>query len=278
MDISKYPLVTVQGKSKLLGETEQFRLYECRLPDEGGAGILKIAATTAENPLLDREAFLLRAMRDEAKRLEEEYALVKEDPSILLNYQITFPNLVESFIAEDQDDRRVNILSFVGVADDIGRLVPIEQIVFRDRVRIDPKTSAWIMGKLLKLLVFLHDQGIVAGGVDGENILIERDQHYIALFDFTEANIYGVGGLPANLAAKDIAKAAKQVILALGGDPATGVLPADDQLKSRDYELFLHNLAEENEHDAARAHEAFYRLVRALWPSRGFHPFTAYPL
>lgn len=269
MDTSEYSV------GKLLGETEDFRIYECTLSD-GGVGILKIAVTCEKNPLLDREAFILRTMRDEALWLESEYEKVKKDPNHALNYQISFPNLIESFLAQDQGMRRINIVNFTAITDDLGCLVPIAHIASRDCVRVDPKTSAWMLGKLLKILVFAHSQGISIGKVTGDNVLIERKEHYVIIFDWSEARIHS-GGVPAKVTCAEIAQAAGEVILALGGNPSTGEIPADPQLVDDQYRRLLYRLALSNVSDAASAHEAFYALVRSLWPHE-YWPFTSYPL
>ena len=259
---------------KQVGVTEEFNLYLCK--SDGESYILKIAATIERNALLDREAFILNQMRNEAARLEEEYATVKSKPEEMLNYQLCFPDLVESFLAPSQGNRRVNILGFPAV-DDLGTLVPIRHLTTRDRVRVDRKTSAWMMGKFLKILVFAHSQGIEIRRVTGDNILIERDEHYVAVFDLTAAEIYA-RGVPDDVAREEISRGAAEVILALGGDPITGKVPKDDeQDPDNQYAKHLYALARGNEDDAKQAHEHFYSLVRLLWP-RAYWPFTAYNL
>ena len=257
-----------------VGESEQFRVYECELV-EGKVGILKIATGVAFNGILDREAYVLETLRSKAAYCEEAFA--KENPGTkeVLNYQICFPALVESFIAEDQGGRRVNILNFPYVTHDIGILVPIERLASRERIRIDPRTSAWIMGKFLKLLAFAHDQGISIGRVDGENMLIVKEMHYVAIFDWSQADL-SMGYSP-EIAAKEIAQAATEVILALGGDPSTGVLPEDEQLVDDRYARHLHMLALGKKSNAFNARRDFYKLIRSLWP-REFYPFTPYSL
>jgi len=258
---------------KLVGEADAFRLYLC----QNGAGetyILKIATNQAYNGLLDREAYLLREMRKHAEFLEEAYAKVKEDPSVLLNYHFAFPNIVETFVSVEQEGRRVNILEFP-VVEDVSSLVPIELVTIVDRVRVDPKTSAWIMGKVLKILHFAHAQGIAVGKVSGMNILIERDQHYVVVFDWTGATLSEV--IPPDLARADIAQAARAVQRLLGGDPS-GMLPEDEHLQDGRYTVHLQALASGSVSDAQVAHREFYTLIRELWPTPKFHPYTTYPL
>ena len=72
--------------TKELGRTKKFNLYLCQAGEV--QRILKIAASVEQNGLLDREALLLRDMREEAARLEGEYALVMKDPNRMLNYHL----------------------------------------------------------------------------------------------------------------------------------------------------------------------------------------------
>lgn len=257
---------------KLIGKTDPFNLYECRLTD-GRECILKIATTAAANDLLDREAFLLQTMREDAARLEAEYAEVKKG-EMLLNYQFCFPGLVETFIDPDQGDRRINILSFFEISKKLSDLVPISHLMSRDHVRVDPKTSAWMLGKLLKLLVFTHSLGIRIPNLDGENIIINRDEHFVAVADWTQA-AQGEAPLSSAFAMREIEQVAEQVILALGGNLETGEIPPDKQLGDGRYEELLFRLSRGAYADAKTAHGEFYELVGTLWP-RGFHPFTAY--
>jgi serine/threonine protein kinase len=144
-------------------------------------------------------------------------------------------------------------------------------------MHIDPKTSGWILGKLLKLLAFVHEQGISIGDISGENILIERDQHYVAIFDWDKAAMYPEGKVPDSVASDEIIQLTKEVLRVLGGDIETGKLLPDSQLKDSQYENFLIRLILGVYSDAGEAHDDFYKLIRALW-SREFWPFTAYSI
>lgn len=258
-----------------LYEAERFRLHEIALPDKKGVGVLKIAVDAAYNSILESEASILQKMRDEAARLEDEYAPMREYPEQRLNYQISFPNLVESFVAEEQGDRMVNILTFDGITDDLGRLAPIAQITLLDNARVDAMTSAWMMGKMLKLIAFAHNQNIAINNVNGDNFLLERDQHYVAIFDLTKATLHE-DGVPTDIASADITQAAREVTIALEGDLDTGALPDDGQLKDSQYADYLRSLVCGKEGDANKAHADFYTIVKSLWP-RKFYPFTTRP-
>lgn len=261
-------------QESLIGETDCFRLYPCLLPD-GKPGILKIAVSKKHNGLLDKEAFLLRTMQEDADKAQEAYALEKGSTKFL-NYHFCFPNLVESFISKDQDNRRVLILSFSAIAEKLQDLSPLSHIVIRDNLRVDPRTSAWILGKLLKLLVFTQSNGISIGFLDADNILINRKKHFVSVFDWSRASI---GQVPLNKESSrnEIIQVTKEVIRILGGNTATGEIPSHEQLVDSQYEDFLKKLLRGQESDSFEAHKKFYELIWSLWP-RGFHKFSTHLL
>lgn len=267
---------------KHLGGTETFTLYEClssggsaSSTDAGKCCILKIAAAPEHNSILDREAFVLKKMLDEAARLEAAFLEAKPGTEMRMNYQFAFPNLVETFVSEEQSVRRVLILGFCCIAKQLSDLVPLSHLESRERVRVDHRTSAWILGKLLKLLVMTHGIGILNNWVVCDNILINREQHFVALFDWSRATInrefsHQHGGQ------EEIAKLAQAVTRALGGDPRTGKLPADPD-SSDEYTEIVRRFALGKEGDAQKAHREFYALVDRLWQHE-FYPFTTHPM
>lgn len=261
------------GVGERLGGTDTFTLYACTLPN-GASGILKIATAKEHNGSLDREAFVLQTLRERAA-LVEERAAKREPGKGEMGYRHFFPELIEGFIATDQDERYVLILGFSEIAKQLFDLAPLEHLISREHIRVDPKTSVWIMGKLLKLLDFAHRQGISVT-INGENILINRDQHKVVIFDWSQSTIVD-GTVSADIACEEISQAAREVITALGGDLETGNLPVDDQLTDDWYQKLLWSLASGNINNASEAHTQFYKLVRPVWPSK-FHPFTAYPV
>ncbi len=257
-----------------LGANTQFKLYQCQVADDTVC-ILKIARKKSFNGLLDREAFILDKMKTEAFELEKELQ-EKEKTDKFLNYHYFFPQLLETFISPEQENSRISLLSFSHVAKGLNKLSPLSHLVTKENVRIDPRSSAWILGKLLKLLSFVHDQGIAVGNLTGENILINREQHYVMIADWSQAITSAI--LPATTTRREIAQVAIETILALNGNPKNGKLPLSEQLSDTRYERFIRDLAtESHECDAFTAHNKFYKLIRSIWPSK-FHPFTTYPL
>ncbi len=267
------------GIGKLIGESEEFKLYRCVLAG-GEQGILKIAMQAKYNGVLDREAAILENFKQEALHVEEEYARVKQDlnddPVQMLNYHLCFPHLVESFLCPAQGNRRITILTFPALKDGFNTFVPMRHLRSREHVRVDRKTSAWMMGKFLKFLTFAHSLDISINHVTGSNILIEKSEHYVMVFDLTSAIIYD-GGVPEDIAREEIMRGAGEMIRALGGDPDFEELPDDEYDPDNRYGSHLYKLATGSAANAKQAHEDFYALVRDLWP-RGYWPFTCFPI
>jgi hypothetical protein len=258
-----------------VAETAFYRLYLCREEGSDRGLLLQVATGVEHNGKLDRSAYLLGVLLQHAEDLEKEYAGVKTDPKDMLNYQFAFPELADSFIASEQGGRRINILGFRNV-EDARQMVPLYNIVHRDRRRVDLRTSVWILGKLLKILVFVHDAGITVDDLTLGNVLIEPDKHYVLVFNWADAEKHpdGVSGASAR---EEIQRAARCVIEVLGGD-ADLTIPDDGTEQYARYVAHLVALARDGERSADSAHRAFYALVdRLSWP-RGKYPFTSLPL
>lgn len=250
---------------ELVGVTPNFKTYRCHGDGADHESLMKIAVTKAQNGLLDREAFLLGEISSEIANTEA----IRE-----LGYNNCFPTLEESFVEATQGDRRINITAFSGV-DRVANLVPLKRIRSKEKRRIDPKTSAWIFGRLLKIFMFTHEFGVSVGRLAGENILINPGKHHVTFFDWTNAQHHNAR-VPVEIARDEISCAAREVILALGGDPFSCKLPESDQLTGPSYADMLFEFANKEVSCARQAHEKFYGLVRDLWP-REFHAFTTIP-
>jgi len=267
-----YTVTTIAARSEL------YNLYVCQTGD-GRSCLLQIASSTEQNGQIERAAFILRELVKRATEVEEEYKAVRGEDSGPLNYDLGFPEVVDTFVCEEQGGRRINILAFRNI-ERVSQMVPMSGITQKDRLRVDLKTSAWMMGKLLKLLAFAHSEGISVGRVAGDNILIEPDQHYVLIFDWSLAKVdEPPGAIPDTIQQQEIVSAAKAVIVVLGGNPEseTGNFPADDDSAFEEYTQHLLKLARGCERRALRAHERFYKHIDGFW-KRKFHPFTTKPL
>lgn len=251
-----------------------YRLYLCEQVQTGRRCLLQIAAEPAHNGALDRSAFLLDELKRHADELEERYTDTRPYPEARLNYDLSVPQLVDSFLCSQQGGRRINILAFRNV-EDVRRMVPISNITIKDRRRVDLQTSAWIMGKALKVLAFAHSRGIANRHADGANILIDPDEHYVVLFDWSGAHVF-TGDVPNDVKRTEIVQAAQAVLVTLGGVNGAKDIPGVSD-EYQPYLDFLQQLAAGAYRDAHRAHTAFYELIDELW-ERSFYPFTSLPL
>lgn len=258
-----------------VAKTDCYRLYLCVKEGFNLYCLLQIAASKEMNGKLERAAYILKKLKKSADEAEEEYAKVKTDPKGKLNYDLGFPDLLDSFICQDQGERWVNILAFRSV-ENAGKMVPLLNITAKDQLRVDLRTSAWIMGKLLKLLVFAHGEGISAELVTGTNILIEPSNHYVLIFDWSSAQIHH-GTMLEEIRRKEISKAAQAIITVIGGDYEKNILPDDYNGVLKQYSDYLFRLAEGGESRTERAHADFYKLVDSIW-KKEFYPFTTKPL
>ena len=271
--------VTVTGSVpyiavKRLGEFPNFTVYACRATGYDSELLLKISSSVTGNGTLDREAFLLRELAVEMQRADDGYRKETNHKSGL-GFNRCFPTLVDSFTVAEQGGRRVNIISIYG-ARQVTDLTPLEQWRTREKRHLDPKSSAWIMGRLFKIFTLTHPFGLAVGQVTGGNILINAEEHHVCFFDWSQARHYG-GSLPENVAKEEISLAATAVFLALGGDLVTGKLPESEQLQDDRYARFLKRCIDKQVADAFRAGKEFYELLDELW-EKSFHPFTTYHL
>jgi hypothetical protein len=253
-----------------VAETPEYRLYLCSAEEGGSGQLLQIACEVPTNGTLDRSAYFLEQLLARAEELESKYAKVKSNPDAQLNYQLGFPALVDSFVPVDQGGRRVNVLAFRHV-EDTRAMVPLHNIVHRDRQRIDLRSSIWILGKLLKTIAFAHGADVTINQVTPGNVLIDPSQHYVVVFNWANAQKHPEG-IPRNEVMGEIKAAVSTVLTALDGTEEGGI-PDDDSDQYQQYNEHVMGLLRTGHRSAKDAHREFYELVDQLWP-RGFHPFT----
>ena len=261
-----------QVEERPVAESELHRVYVCKDVTTEQVYLLQVAIEVTHNGRLERTAYLLGELRDTAELFEKENA--KVNPEQKVSYDRLFPQLIDSFTAEDQGGRRINILGFTEV-DDPTLFVPLSNLAKKDRLRVSLASSAWVMGRLLKLLGFAHGEGIAVKALGGGNILLEPARHFALVFDWSSAMTYQIE-VPIAVRKNDIAGAANTVLAAIGADIETGNFPYELG-EDTAYVDFLWRLANRREGNALRAHGQFYELVEQLW-GRKFTPFQTLPL
>lgn len=252
-----------------VARNDRFEIFFATPADNPKRLCLIVVAQEGKNPIVDRWAYILTVLAEHAARLEEEYQTIRTDPSDVLNYQLGFPILVEAF--KSPENQQIMVLAFEYSTP--SEMVPIAKMIRKERLRVDLKTSVWVMGKLLKTLSFAHSQGLSVGVINTGTILIDPERHYVNVFDWSAAQISS--SLTDQTKRKEIAQAGEVVIRALGGDVTDRMIPNDTEGdKGERYCAHLWTLVDGLFVDAAVAHKSFYQLVDTLW-ERGYHPFTA---
>lgn len=227
--------------------------------------LAQVANGVANNDAITRNAYILSKLDSAATEIETEYSKLGKG---MLNYNLSFPEIYDTAALGDS---KANIVRFRNVKD-VTKVIPLLK-VWKSAMKIDLRTSAWIMGKLLKILSFAHDQDITVNTITGNNILIEPDQHYVLLFDWSRSVL---GKVAPSTKRAEIRMAAQCVVRALGGNlDAARVNDADAP-----YTDYLHTLYTRGDSDATKAHRRFYEVVDSLcsnpdsvWKT-GFYPFT----
>lgn len=256
---------------KLVARASTYSLYICRDTSEKGY-LLQIASERAYNGGIERAAYVLRSLMEASRQHDEIY--MKDHEGHRLHFDRLFPDLIETFISEQQERRRVNILSFTDVPD-VTHLLPMSNLKSKDRLRVDPKTNAWILGRLLKLMTLVHAEGVTIRTLSSNNVLLEPDKHFAIVLDWSSSRMHQ-GDAPIDDVTADVVHAAQAAYDALG-DVDNGHYIFDDA--DMRYIDLLRRLvgSEAGTITADQAHAMFYELVREIWPIE-FHPFTTLPL
>jgi len=263
----------VVGEKKV-AETPVYSLYIC--VDEAGEReyLLQIATDAKNNGTLARAVFNLGWLQRASDEME------RDDPGPegrRRNIDRLFPQVADEFLFVEQGNRRVIILSVRDVPDVSTRLYALSRYRDQGGLRLDLRSSAWIMGRLLKLLGLTHSQGIANNLLSGGNMLISPDDHFLPVFDWTASTMHDAG-IPGEVRRQEIATAAQAVFASIGGDPATGDYPYhDDTDPDGRYVRLLWEMASNPDRDAPTAHDRYYDLLDELWGVK-FHPFTTLPL
>lgn len=162
----KAPLVAVEIRTKRLYRNVEplvaGDLYDLYLADVDGESwrvVLKLLRDPADEDLATAEW----------RNLQQ---LWSEKGEAAVNFQRYLPKMVETAkIAVGGKVRRANVLREVRKANTIAD-------VLSARPRgVDPRDMAWMWRRLLELLSWVHDRGLVHGAILPEHVLIRPDNH-----------------------------------------------------------------------------------------------------
>jgi len=250
--------------TNLIAKNDRYHLRKC-FDDENNEYILQIATDMSKNTDVANNAYILAILK----------SLINDiDNKGNYGYKYSIPTIIESTIVESEGFRQLNILKFENV-ENISDLIPLVKLL-KKSLRVDLRTSAWIFGKLLKIIDFAHSNNIENNNINCNNILIEPNKHYVILFDWSKATIHENSRISNKTVSNHIKLAAQTIINALGGD-LDKVHESNEDIKLIKY---IQYLADHGETTAKEAHKKFYKIVDALcnnpkstWKP-GFHNFT----
>lgn len=255
-----------------VAENEAYRAYLCKEIASGVECLLLIASDTSHNGSLDKSAYVLGRLAEAAALNQAAYA--KQYPERRLHYERLFPALVDSFVSQEQGLRRINVIRFTDVASPLS-MIPLSNLTSKDKVRVDLGSSAWILGRLLKLLVFAHAERFSVGMMTATNILLDPARHLAVLFDWSKAVVFTTS-VPRQNRRHDLAEAGQSVLRSVGANLQTGEFPFDTG-GAEDYLAFLRELAGAGYDDAPTAHMRLYELIDTIFGS-SFSEFKTHPL
>lgn len=269
--------MVITGKSgnyeivRQLGKGSSLNYHICRNEADEWQ-VLAIASTAEQNAVIDRTGYLLGRLNESSEECEKEFA-EQTHSGRRIHYDWLFPLVVDEFTLHEQGERRVNILSFPEV--DLRKAFALEQLIEKKQ-RVDLKTSAWIMGRLLKLLGFLHESNVLTP-VLISNFLLEPENHRLLMLNWADA-VIGDVPTPAQQCFT-IKQAAECVLLLLGAKYNDGAWHYGYELEGDEghYIQCLQSFHGGSYTDAFQAHTAFYDTVDSLW-GRKYHPFTIYAI
>lgn len=211
---------------------------------------------------MDKNAMILDSLNTRSK-------VIQEQTKNVLNYHLGFPRIVDRF---SDDVKSSYVIGFSGDSK-VSTFMPLIKLC-KDGFRVDLRTSAWIMGKLLKIVSFAHNNGIEVVDLTANNVLIQPDHHYTVVFDWSKSEMVEITPLVVK---KEIKKIANLIIKILGGD-LEAVKECDADSVYIDY---IEQLARIGDTSVIKVHTNFYSIVDSLcsmpdsvWKS-GFHKFTS---
>lgn len=239
-----------------IGEAPGFRIY-LGATSEKQPVILKVAKTFEDGDLLAKEAGRFNVMRSFGEQVAELEAAQGKSNS---HYDWLFASLLSSFMEPTQGDRRINVFAMPDITP--SKLVPLTKLYAK--VKIDARTSVWILGRFLKFYGFFEllaaDEGTPAARYplfSPDDYFIGPERHRLIYYNFS--------GDVTDAVATDFVKAVARFVL-------DWVVIQDDPSEQAYLEL-LRDFSEAGRDSFGEAHGDLYGLVERLWGIR-YHPFT----
>ncbi len=267
-----------------LAEGDLCHVYQCVFVEGNRQvnGVFKVARDALDNDLVENEAQTLRHLRSIDRAAE---------------FQMFLPTLEESFTYRDATSpqpRQVNILSMHPDIPSPTTLYSLKEVRQHYAIGIDPKDMAWMWRRLLSVLGFAHECGVIHSAVLPPHVLIEPVEHKLLLIDWSYA-VQQTSGQPIGaisttyedwyphevfqkqppLPGLDIHMAAQSMLYLLGLDPPFDANTANmEPALQRYFDRCLHREPSTRPQDAWRLLEDFDTLIETLWGPRTFRPFS----
>lgn len=234
--------------------------------------IMTIRWKLRQDPPTLQELELVEKMR--AERLQQR-----------LHYDWLFPVVTESFCCMEQGGRQVNILEIPDASlDDMTSLAGIPN----KKMRLDLRSSAWIVGRMLKLQSLLC-LAAVSASIGMSKFLIAPEHHRLVMLDWGDSAICKtVDWESSNL---NVARAGIMGLRLIGATSTEDEWQYPYALENASDEIYIQCLRDmaalragyrgeyiwENRSMRTIAHFKFYETVDCLW-GRKYHPFTTLPM
>lgn len=270
----------------LLAKDDLCNVYRCAFKVEGKEwqGMFRVARDAHDNDLVQNEARTLYHFQATGNYVE---------------FRPFLPLILESFLYQDgssQPAQQANILSMHEYIASPTELYSLEEIKNYYVNGIDPKDMAWMWRRLLNILGFAHQNGVIHGAVLPPNILIEPNDHKLALTGWsfsvrssasksnhlTALSLPYESWYPQEVFAKapatpglDLLMAARCMLYLIGADPLGE--PNHRNLDSDLQHYFarcLENDPARRPQDAWELLDQFDRVIERLWGPRTFRKFT----
>lgn len=236
-------------------------LYHCRESDRLGTSVFKIVRTAAVNAHLAHESKVLQKLF-EADR-ERSFTPFFPQSSSCIQY-----NDGEGALPRYGAIRRY--------ADEIrspDELYTLDEVCSAYPAGIDARDMAWMWRRLLSVLGFVHQAGLVHAAINPGHILIEPRDHKLLIIGWSRT--VRIGQQPRIPASdgRDWSMGARPAFDLDGGAACMRRLLKPDS----DYAILRHLGRASESGDAWRLLEDFDRLIDAMWGPRSFRPFTMPP-
>lgn len=241
---------SLDPENALLSISSYDKLYRVQAMDSDEELLLRMPNSRFLNGRINLEAEHLRALAQESEKIEAKFAGSGNDGYI--HYDWLFPQLVDTFITEsEQDFRQANLLAIRDAR--VSDFVPMVKLM--DYCKIDAKTAAWILGRFFKLQTFT-DQTDIHFSFHVDQVLLEPVYHRMVYLGWQDSD----GDDNITLAGKAI---------------LDWTISHDIDDEERFIDLLRHFSSMPRGTTGGQAHAELYGFIKKYW-GRKYYPFTYY--